>query len=218
MPFGARRRRHRRGREHLDLRRLRPRHQEERLVLDREVRHPLHDRVRRVGDRVGNVRFERVIHFAVLLRPADDGREVLGLGPAQRVVDADQAAAAAQIRVERRAILHAHVAGVPLVDDHHVDVGELLGRGEVEAAVDDRVAVHEQLAPVRQELGIVVLPFGVRLQPRVDVHAHGRGLKRIPLRLLRGCRRAEHGCGHEQRDASPHERSPSAVIASYTSC
>ena len=90
----------------------------------------------------GNVRFERVVHLAVLLGAADDRRELLGLGSAQRVVQADESAAAPQEAVERRAILQAEIAGVTFVDDQHVDAGELARRREVQAAVDDRAAVR----------------------------------------------------------------------------
>jgi hypothetical protein len=105
--------------------RLGPRNQEEGLILDLKTGHALHDRVRGVGNRVAHIGLEREVRLPVLLRAADDRGEVFGFGPAQRIVEAHQPAPPPQIRIERRAIFHAHVTRVTLVDHHHVDVGEL---------------------------------------------------------------------------------------------
>ena len=80
-----------------------------------------------VDDRIRDVRLQREVRLAVLLRAADDGREVLGLGSAQGVVNAHEAAPSAHIRVEVGAILHAEIPGITFIDDHHVGVPELLG-------------------------------------------------------------------------------------------
>src|SRR5207249_2194897 len=86
MPLCARRGRHRRGREDVHGGRPGPGDQEEGFVRDRESGHPLHDRMRRVGDRVCNRRFEREVPFAVLLRAAEERREVVRIRSAERIV------------------------------------------------------------------------------------------------------------------------------------
>ena len=131
-----------------------------------KVGHALHDRVRGIDDGVRHVGFERVVHFAVLLGAADDAGEHFRLGPAERVVQADDAAAAPQEAVERRAILDAQVAGVSFVDHHHVGAGEVARRRELQAAGHVGAAVGEDLAPVGEELRVVVLPGRVGLQSR----------------------------------------------------
>ena len=142
-------------------------------------RHALRDRVRLVRDRVRDVGLERVVHLAVLLGPADEARELLRIRTAERVVQAHQPAAPAQEVVERGPILDAQIAGVALIDDDDVGRRELPGRREVQAAVDDRAAVGQQLAPVRQELRVVVLALGVGLEPGVDEHPERRRLRSL---------------------------------------
>jgi hypothetical protein len=63
-----------------------------------------------VDDRVGHFRFERVVDLAVFLAAADDGGELGRVRTAQRIVKADDTAAAAQIVVERGAVLRAQVS------------------------------------------------------------------------------------------------------------
>ena len=92
-----------------------------------------------------------------------------GSGPHSASWNADEAAAALDERVERGAILHGHVAGIAFVDDDHVDAFELGGRREVQRAVDDGAALGQQLAPVGEELRVVVKPGTVRLQAGADV-------------------------------------------------
>ena len=127
-----------------------------------------------VDDRVGHVGFEGEVRLAVLLGAADDVREVLGVVGAQRVVQADDPAAAPQELIEVRAILEADVAGVTLVDHEDVDACELACRWKVQTAVHVRAAVLENLAPVGEELRIVVLPLGVRLRAAVQIDLHRR--------------------------------------------
>ena len=59
------------------------------------------------------------------------------------------------------------------------------GRG-VQRSVDDGAALGEDLAPVGEELRVVVLPGAVRLQAGSNVNMHGRwSLRCRGLRLLR---------------------------------
>ena len=51
----------------------------------------------------------------------------------------------------------------------------------MQPAVDDRVAVHQQLAPVGEKLRVVVLTFAVRLQSRVEEDADWRRGERAGL-------------------------------------
>ena len=92
-------------------------------------------------------------------------RIVVGIGAAERVVEADEAAAALQIGLERGLLLGRHAAGVTLVHDDHVGVRDLGGGRKVQRAVHDRAALGQDLAPVGEILRIVVLPDGVRLEP-----------------------------------------------------
>jgi hypothetical protein len=89
-------------------------------------------------------------------------------------VNGDDPAAFSHVGIEVRSILHAHVASISLVDDDDVRVYQLLLGWKVQAAVDDGVPVHQQLAPVGKKLRIVVLPFGVRLQSGIEIDANGR--------------------------------------------
>ena len=54
----------------------------------------------------------------------------------------------------------------------------------MQSAVHHGVAVHQELAPVRKKLRVVVLALGMSLQASVDEHAHGRCGKRAGLRFL----------------------------------
>ncbi len=176
-------------------------------------------------DGVRHLRFERVVHFPVLLGSANDRGEVLRLRATERVVQADETPAAPDVAVQIRAVLHAHVARVTLVDDHHVDAPQILGRGELQPPRDIRAPGGQNLAPVGKELGVVVLPFGVGLQPGIDVHAQRgkrlwpacrlalsgrRGLccRRLSCRPLRYYRSAQRGGRQRQHESTDcHERS-----------
>ena len=69
--------------------------------------------------------------------------------------------------VEIRAILEAHVAGVALVDDEHVGLRPAPRGREVQSRRRRSAPRFVQdLAPVGEELRIVVLAFAVRLQAR----------------------------------------------------
>ena len=130
--------------------------------------------MRGIDDGVGHVGFERVVHLAVLLGAADDAGEDLGLGPAERVVQADDAAAAPQEAVERRPIFDPEIAGVSFVDHHHVGAREVPGGRELQSAGDVGAPVGEDLAPVGEELRIVVLSDRMGLQSRIDEDAQRR--------------------------------------------
>ena len=79
-----------------------------------------------------------------------------GVGTAQRIMEADDAAAALDERIERGPLLIRHVASIALVHDHHVNALELGGRGEVERAVNHGAAVGQHLAPIGEVLRVVV--------------------------------------------------------------
>ena len=85
---------------------------------------------------------------------------------------------------------------------------------EMQPAVDNRVAIHQQLAPVGEKLRIVVLPFSVRLQSGIEEDAHGRRGERALLdpALLRAlrpdCRAAAGWCA---AGAAPRRRRPPAA-------
>ena len=155
----------------MNLRRLCPRHQKERFVFDREVGQTLHDRARRVDDRVGNFSLEGEIRLPVLLRAADDCRVVVGIGTAERVVKTHEAAAAFEVRLERRLFVGVHAAGIALVHDDHVGVRDLRRGREMQRPVDDRAALGQNLAPIGKILRVIVLSGPVGLQPGTNVDA-----------------------------------------------
>ena len=49
-------------------------------------------------------------------------------------------------------------------------------RGRVQCAIDNRAALGEEFAPVRQKLRIVVLARKVRFETRPDVNVHAVGV------------------------------------------
>ena len=80
--------------------------------------------------------------------------------------------------IEVGAILEADVAGVTFVDDQHVRrsaSSRALGKCRPPSTIG--AAVLENLAPVGEELRIVVLPLAVRLRAAVDVDLHRRHVR-----------------------------------------
>lgn len=109
----------------------------------------------------------------MFLGAAEEAGEVGGVGSAEGIVKADEAAAAFDVGFEGGLLLIGEVAGVALVNHDDVSVLERGGAGEVERAIDDGAAIGEELAPVGEELRVVVLAGGVGLEagPEEDAHA-----------------------------------------------
>ena len=126
---------------------------------------------RQLGDGVLD-HSSREVRFAMPLGAAEHRGLPRGVVAADRVVERHEAAASLEIALEHGFLGLRHPAGVALV--HHDDVhpGEFLGCGEVQTAINDGTALGEELAPVGEQLRVVVLALGVGLQPRADVDVH----------------------------------------------
>lgn len=77
------------------------------------------------------------------------------------------------IGLERGFFFGAQITRVAFVNDDNIGVSQIVGGGGVERSIDDGAVLGEQLAPVAEELGIVVLAGLMRFEsgPDVDVHA-----------------------------------------------
>jgi len=134
-----------------------PGHVVEGFVEEGEVGHALHDGVGGVGDGVGYGRAEGVVDFAMLFRAAHEGGEIGWVGSAEGVVEANEAAAAVDVGVEGRFFFGGEEPGVSFIDDDDVGVGQIGGGGGVKRSVDDGAVLGEELGPIGEELGVVVL-------------------------------------------------------------
>src|SRR5690349_15595226 len=87
-------------------------------------------------------------------------------------MQADDATSPLDEGFERRAIGVAHVAGVAFVDDEHRDAFELLRERRMQGARDDSTVLRQQLAPVGEELRVVMLARSVGLEtgPKVNLY------------------------------------------------
>ena len=149
------------------------------------------------------------------LRPADNRRTVLRVVAAERVVDADQPAASLEVVLHDFPLRRGHIPGVTFVHHHDVGIGELLRRRKVKGAVDQRPFVGEELAPVGDELRIIVRPFAVGLQPAADVNVNGAGVTRLHRRRRRGYRRRWLLCRHADADGSGRCHDPRSFEPSF---
>ena len=170
---GAARRGNLGGRQHVDAGIFRPGHGEEGLVGDRDVGEVLGDGVRFVHDGVGDGRVQGVVHFPVLLGAAHERRKIGGVRTAQRVVKTDQAAAAFDEVVEHGLLAIVQVGRIAFVDHDDVGVFQVGAARGVQRAIDDGPMRGQDLAPVGDELRVIVLAFAMGLEaaPEVDMHA-----------------------------------------------
>ena len=167
--------------ENMHCRVLRPGHQEKGLIQQSQVGHVLQDGVGFIRNRVRNGRFQGVIDFTMLLGRTGDGGKIGGVGAAEGVMHADNTAATFYIGVESSLLGFTEEARVTFIDDDNISPFEVGSRGHMERALDDSATFSEQLTPIGEELGIVVLSGTVGFQARPDKDVHPVGI--LPRRL-----------------------------------
>ena len=134
---------------------------EEGLVGNGDVGHVLHDGVRFVHDGVVDGRVQGVVHFPVLLGAAHERRKIGGVRTAQRVVKTDQAAAAFDESIEHGLLAIVQVSRIAFVDHHDVGVFQVGAAWRMQSAIDDGAMLGQNLAPIGEELRVIVLALAV---------------------------------------------------------
>ena len=88
-------------------------------------------------------------------------------------MQADESPAPLYIILKHSSLFVAEIGGVSLVNNDDIGVRKIGARGRVESAIDNGTVLRKNLAPVGEELRIVVLPGVMRFEagPDVDVRA-----------------------------------------------
>src|SRR5215471_13461030 len=148
----------------------------------------------------------------MLLAAAYKSGKIGRIGTAERVVKAHESPAPFHEGFKSALLRIAQIGGVAFVDDDDVGVLQVRGRGSVQRAINDRAVLGQKLAPVGQELWIVVLPrlMGFESSPEEDMHAVGV-LPRRTRRIRRSGLRP-HAARHPQTRQSQSETLHAALL------
>src|SRR5262245_15789199 len=106
--------------------------------------------------------------MAMFPSPSDDRFEPLRVLAANRVMQANDPATPLQEAVQGRALVASDGARLSREHDQDIAAVELFRRGKVHAAIGLGAALVEQFLPLRQEAGMIMLPWAVRLGPSAD--------------------------------------------------